>query len=223
MSSRTITATVNKKTRSKAMLGIIIFSLFAIFCIAMAIFDIIAANKLLGVLFGILAIVFITLLLLKINSVFGTYIRFKNDTLYIKSWVNNFLPYKGDGGFFADLKPSKTKLVEIPAEDISAVLIGTKDFVKRNATSAGKKLTKALYPYEHSKQLSRKRLISSIDLFYIETIDNECSFTCIHGYDAAAICKIAEQLYARNKNLFVKAGSRDYRHLARKLNSETEK
>ena len=220
MASRSITATANATIRGKAMIVIAAFALLALFCIVMAIYDIANSILLFGLLFALAAFIFIILALLKVNSVFGTYIKVKDRTLYIKSWVNGFLPYNPDKGLFSDMKPAKTKLTEIPAEDLSVILIGTKDFIKRNATTAGKKLAKALYPFEHSAKKSRKNLIASIDLFYVETNDGECSYMCIYGYDPKTVVDVIGRLYRINPDLYVKVSSREYKkHIMKLINS----
>ncbi len=221
MAEKTVRATADSLIRRKAMTVILIFTLLTLFSITMAIYDISTGAILYGALFGVAALIFVVLILLKINSVFGTYIAVKNDKLYIKSWVNDFLPYEADGGFLSDLKPSKTKLTEIPVEDITNVFVGTKDFIKRNATIAGKKLARTLYPYEHSSKKSRKRLISAIDLFYVETVDDECSFMCVHGYNAKAVVDVIGTLYRLNPDIYVKVNSREYKKYIRELQTET--
>ena len=145
-----VKATTNAAIRNKAMIIIGIFTALALFSIIMSIYDISTDRVVFGILFAIAALIFIIMLLLKINTVFGTYIKTEDDLLLMKSWVNDFLPYETGNGLLSDLKPSKTKLVEIRVEDISLILVGTKEFIKRNISPAGKKLLKALYPYEHT-------------------------------------------------------------------------
>ena len=222
MSLNSVKATVDTTIRGKAVIVIAVFTALALFSTGMAIYDIANGILLFGLLFVLAAFLFIILMLLKINSVFGTYIKVKNNTLYMKSWSNSFLPYDPDGGFFSDMKPAKTKLTEIHADDLSVILIGTKDFIKRNATAAGKKLAKALYPYEHSAKRSRKRVISTIDLFYVETKDGECSFMCIYGYDPKSVVDVIGSLYKDNPDLYVKVNSREYRRHIMKLKTDTE-
>lgn len=216
--ARSVTAAAKSSVRGKALTVIGVFTLLAVFSLAMAIYDLAGGRRLLGIAFGLLCVVFVILILLKLNAVFGTYIKLKNDTLYMKSWVNDFLPYNVNGGFFSDLKPSKTKLTEIPADEITTVLIGSKEFVKRNSTAAGKRLLKALYPYERSPK--KKELISSMDLFYVETEDDDCAFMCVYGYDAKAVVDIVGGLYSINPKLYVKIGSSEYRRHVRKLQSK---
>lgn len=218
--AKSIKAAATSSIRSKSMIVITVFVITALFSIAMSIYDI--SNRMLfyGILFGLAAIIFIMLTLLKINSTFGTYIKVKDDDLYMKSWVNDFLPYEVGGGLLSDLKPSKTKLTQIPPEDITMIVIGTKEFVKRSVTPAGKKFIKAVYPYEHSSNKSRKHTISSMDLFYLETVDNDCCFMCIHGFDPQQVTNVIDELYEINPDMYVKVGSRAYRRPIAKLQSK---
>ncbi len=222
MAGYQIKACADSRIRGRALVVIAVFAAFALFCIAMAIYDITTGRTAFGVMFAAAALIFIVLLLLRVNSVFGTYIKVRDGDLYLKSWVNDFLPYDINGGFFSDMIPSKTKLTEIPAEEISLVLIGTKDYIKRNATIAGKRLAKALYPYEHSRKKTKKELISGIDIFYVETYDGECSFMCIYGYDPEKVVEVIGELYDLNPDIEVSVSSREYKRHIRALQRRIE-
>ena len=215
--AKTHIATVNSTIRGKAFIVIGVFLILSLFSLIMAIYDLTSGMTFYGILFGLAAIIFITLMLLKVNSAFGTYLKLKQGTLYMKSWVTDFLPYQNGKGFFTDLKPSKTKLSKIPSVDITTIFVGTKDFIKRNATNAGKKLMKALYPYEHSSNKSRRKYIESIDILYVETIDNDCCFMSVEGFDEKKIVDIIGALYKKNPDLYVKVNSRQYRKYIKKL------
>lgn len=226
MAAYSVKACADTKTRSRAMLVIGVFGVLAVFCIAMAIYDIVTGRRAFGILFAVAALVFVVLLLLRVNSVFGTYIKVKDDVLYMKSWVNDFLPYDINGGFLSEMIPSKTKLTEIPVEEISLILVGSKDFVKRNATIAGKRLARALYPYEHSGRKAKKELISKMELFYVETFEGECSFMCIYGYEPKKVVDVIGEIYAMNPDAAVRVNSREYkkhiRALQRQFDNEIE-
>ncbi|MGM9935967.1 MAG: hypothetical protein ACI38A_01350 [Candidatus Ornithomonoglobus sp.] len=218
--SGSVKAAADSSIRGKALMVIAVYAILFLFCFIMAIYDISTAKLWLGIPFAIVAIIFVILSLLKLNSVFGTYIRVRDNTLYMKSWANDFLPYDINGGFLSDLKPAKTKLTEIPADELSVVLVGTKDFVKRNASEAGKRFVKTLYPYEHSR--SKRDLISSMDIFYVETIDGECSFMCIYGYDPEAVIDVIGELYNINHDLYVRVGSRAYKRYVKRLQARIQ-
>lgn len=209
-----VKASAAPSIRRKAVAVVSIYIVLLMFCLIMAIYDFSTLRYGLGIMFSAVAVVFGCLILLKLNTVFGTYIKAEDGTLYMKSWVNNFLPYDINGGFLSDLKPSRTKLTEIPISDISLILIGRKDYVKQNAMTAAKKLARVLYPYEHKR--SRANLISTLDLFYVETAYGECSFMCVHGYDTGAVMKVVNALCSENPDLHVKIGSSAYKkHMRR--------
>lgn len=206
-----IKARVNSTVRTKTFIVICAYAVLCLFCGIMGIYDILQSRILYGVLFIILGIIFAVLLLLKANGAFGTYVQLKDSRLIMKSWANNFLPYDVNGGFASDMLPSKTKITEIPVDEITYILIGSKDFIKKNATVAGKKLQKAIYPYEHSKKKFKSEVLNRMELLYVETIDNSCFFMCIHDYDAEKIIKIIKMMCGINENLGVKIGSSAYR------------
>ncbi len=215
--AKTYTATADRSTRSRAVITIAAFIALALFSVIMSVYDLASGMTLYGVLFGIAAIIFIVLMLLKINSVFGTYIKLKQGVLYMKSWSTDFIPYDNGRGFFSDLKPAKTKLSKIPEIDIDCILIGTKEFVRRNMSEAGKKFNKAVYPYEHAPSRTRRNLIDSIDIFYLETMDGDCCFMSVEGYDEKKIVDIIAELYKHNRELYVKVGSRKYKKYLKQI------
>ena len=142
----------------------------------MAFYDMATGKRLFGILFLIAAVIFIILLLIKGNTVFGTSLKVKGNTLYLKKWDNSFLPYNADSGLFSDLMPAKTKTVLVDVDDITSIFIGTKEFIKRNLTESGKRFIKALYPYEHSSKKSKQTMVAGLDMFYLETKDGDCAF-----------------------------------------------
>lgn len=217
-----IKVSANSALKVKAMVTIIVFCLLTVFSAAMAVYDIVTGKTAFGLMFALAALIFVVLTLLKINSAFGTYIKVKDDTLYMKSWSNNFLPYDVNSGFLAEMVPSKTKLTEIPIDEISVVFVGTKDFIKGNATVAGKKLARALYPYEHSARKAKRNLIEKLDLFYVETVDGDCSFMCIYGYEPKRVVDIIGEIYSLNRDVYVKVNSREYRKHIKNLQKRFE-
>lgn len=220
MASDTIKATVNTKKQVKTTASIIMYAILALFSLAMGFYDIASKRTLFGILFLAAAAIFLILLIIKSNSVFGTSLKYKDSSLYMKSYANNFLPYEIDGSFFSDLIPSKTKITKIPVSDISLIFIGTKDYIKRNMTESGKKFIRTVYPYEHSSKKSKRNMISSLDLIYVETTDNDCAFMCIEGYNPKAVVQILAQACENNPSISVKVNSRDYRRYIAELNSK---
>lgn len=220
MSTPTIKATVKPSSKGKTMVVIALYALLTLFSVAMAIFDFISGQILFAILFVMSATIFVILLLIKGNAVFGTSIILENDELKLKCWANDFLPYDVNGGIFSDMKPAKTKVTVVPVEDIAIALVGTKDFIKRNSTEAGKRFMKAIFPYEHSSNKSKKNMLTGLDLLYVETAD-DCAFMCIHDYDPEEVTAILKGLYDTNPNISIKVNSREYkRHIVKLQKAE---
>ena len=217
--TNTITATVNPRKRIDTTIIIVLYAVLAIFSAIMGFYDLATDRNLFGVLFLIAAAIFSVLLLIKGNAVFGTYLKIRSDVLYMKSWANGFLPYDVNGGFLSDLKPSKTNIITVPADEISTILVGTKDFIKRNMTEAGRDFIKALYPYEHSSKKSKKNMISGLDMFYVETKDGKCAFMCIQDLSVKNVVEIMNEKYMVSPMVSIKVNNREYKRYVAKLNA----
>lgn len=213
----TVTATVNPQKRLSTTVLIAVYAILGLFSTVMAFYDMATGKRLFGILFLIAAAIFIILLLIKGNTVFGTSLKIKGNTLYLKKWDNSFLPYNADSGLFSDLKPAKTKTVSVDAGDISAILIGTKEFVKRNMSESGRKFVKALYPYEHSSKKSKQAMVAGLDMFYLETNDGDCAFMCIHDYSVKNVVAIINEIYTVNPTVSIKVNNREYKRYVTKM------
>lgn len=217
MSAETIKATVKASTQGKTVVTIAIYALLTLFSVSMAIFDFVSSQILFGILFVMAAAIFIILLLIKGNAAFGTSIKIEGDELLLKSWANDFLPYDVNGGILSDLVPAKTKLTIVPISEITCIYIGTKEYIKRNITTAGKRFIKALFPYEHSSNKQKKNMLSAIDIFYVETTEDDCSFMCIHDYDPEDVTKILAELNNINPDITIKVNNREYKRYIAKI------
>lgn len=222
MALNSVTATVNLKKRGSTTALIVIYTVLALFSICMGFFDIATDRRVFGILFLIAAVIFIILLLIKGNTVFGTSLKIKGNTVYLKKWDNSFLPYSSDSGLLSDLKPAKTTIVSVEADDIETMLVGTKEFIKRNMTESGKRFLKALYPFEHSSKKSKQAMVSGLDMFYVETKDGDCAFMCIHDYSVKNVVSIMNEIYNMNPEVSIKVNNREYKRYIQKLQNVTE-
>ena len=108
-----------------------------------------------------------TYVLIRINAVFATYISTDRMNLFtMKNWNNDFLPYDYDNKvkILSEFIPAKTAIVAIPLNEISKVLIGTKNFIKRNV-APDFDFVKNIRVLEKSKDvfLYKKKTISSME------------------------------------------------------------
>lgn len=212
----TVTATVNPKKRLSTTMLIAFYAILGLFSTVMAFYDFATDRRFFGILFLIAAIIFFILLLIKGNTVFGTSLKIKGNTLYLKKWDNSFLPYSSDSGIFSDLRPAKTKIVSVEAEDIDTVFVGTKEFIKRNMTESGKRFLKALYPFEHSSKKSKQAMVSGLDIFYAETKNGDCVFMCVHDYSVKNVVAIINEIYNINPEISIRVNNREYKRYVQK-------
>lgn len=193
---------------------IVILTLLSCFALVMVIYNIIKGGYLLAIAWLIATILASTYVLIRINTVFATYIATDRTNIYMKNWTNDFLPYDYENKIkiLSEFIPAKTKLVEIPADEIRLILIGTKNFIKRNI-DVDMEFAENIKALEKSKDFYRKKTISSMDIFYVETYDKECYYMPIVKFDTKNVIKIIQIIQKRNPDLTIKSGSRDYRAL----------
>ena len=156
-----------------------------------------------------------TYIIIRINTIFATSVSTDMVNLYMKNWDNDFLPY--DYGnkikILSEFIPAKTKTLEIPLGEIRVAMIGTKNFIKRNleTETAFSKNVRAL---ENSKDFYRKRTISIMDIFYVETYDGDCCYMPVVQFDTKELAKILHAMRRRNPELIIKSGLRAFKRLA---------
>lgn len=129
-----VKACTNSRYRKTNIVIITILSLLSCFALVMVIYNLIKGSYLFSIAWFIATILASTYVLIRINTVFATYISTDRMNLFMKNWNNDFLPYDYDNKvkILSEFIPAKTKIVEIPLNEISTVLIGTKNFIKRN-------------------------------------------------------------------------------------------
>lgn len=196
--------------------GIFIFIVAAFTCFAafMAVYTL-AGDSEKRLMFGIgyiaAAILGLAYVVIRINTVYATYIATDGENIYMKNWSNDFLPYNTDGSikFISAFIPAKTKITEIPVSDISAVFIGTKNFIKRYAKT-NENFLKSVRSFEHSKDRYEKNQVRGMDIIYIEA-DGESCYMPVIKFDTDALNKLLKIINKKNPDAEIKTGSRKYK------------
>lgn len=210
-------AKTSKKYRTKNEIIIGFVGLLSCFGLVMLIYEFVSGNVLFGISYTIATFLGFTYVLIRINTVFATYLAADRENLYMKNWSNDFLPYNTDCKvkLVCEFVPAKTKITEIPINEISRVLIGTKNFIKRNVSDSSSFLTD-IKEFENTRDYYKKKTVSSMDLFYIETYDGACSHMPIDRFEKSEVIRIVKGIMSKNPNAEIKVNSRDYRTLKMK-------
>lgn len=200
--------------RRKNTVMILLITLLSFFALVMVIYNLIKGSYLFSLAWFIATILASTYVLIRINTVYPTYIVSDRSNIYMKNWTNDFFPYDYDHKIkiLSEFIPAKTKIVEIPMDEIRMVLIGTKNFIKRNIDSK-MGFVENVKSLEKSKDFYRKRTISTMDIFYVETYDRECYYMPIVKFDSKDVIKIVQSIQRKNPDTTVKSSSKDYRAL----------
>ncbi len=207
-------AETNKKYRTKNIIIIGIVGILSLFGLVMSIYNFLNRRILFGISYFIAIILGFTYVIIRINSVFSTYIAIDDLRVYMRNWRNDFLSYDVDNKIklLREFIPAKTKTVQIPINEINCVLLGTKNFIKKY-TPEGSAFHKAIEKYEVTKDYYQKSFIRSADMIYIGVTNGECYYMPIAGFDPAALAKIIYIIQQANPGADIKLNSREFKSL----------
>ena len=209
-----VKATTDKKYRRGSAVVIGIVALFSALALALMIYSFVTDKILFAISYLIALILAVTFIIIRINSVFATYLATDYENVYVKNWVNNFLPYDAENklSIISEFIPAKTHLLEIPISEIKKVYLGTKNFIKRSS-GLDSEFSADVKRYENSKDKYKKKTITSMDMIYIETYSGESCYMPIVRFDVREVTKVINVVRQKNPDLEIKVSSRDYRSL----------
>ena len=205
-------ACTNKSYRNRSGIMIGLLSVLSVLSVVMLIIDFIGGKVLWGIFWLIALILALTYVVIRVNSVYPTYIATDKKYVYMKNWVNDFLPYAADCRikFLREFIPARTKLIKIPIEDISTVLIGTKNFIKRCGED-NESFKINLEPLERSKDYYQKKTVQSMDLIYMSTFDGECYYMPIVRFSARDVSRVLQFIQRTNPETEIRVNSKEFR------------
>lgn len=207
-----VKACTNNGYRKRTAIAVGFLGLLSILSVVMLIVSFITGRPLWGVFWIIALILAATYVVIRINSVYTTYLASDKKNVYMRNWTNDFLPYDADSKIkiVREFIPAKTKLIKIPIEDISAVLIGTKNFIKRYGED-NDEFKKSLAPLEKAKDYYQKKTVQSMDLIYISTKEQGCYFMPILKFSPRDVSRVLQFIARENPQAEIKINSREFR------------
>lgn len=212
---QTVKAKVKLFKRRASAICMIIVGLFAAFAIFMACYTFagdMTKKGLYGTGYIVAAVLCAAYIIMRINAMHVTYLSCDGENIEMCSWDNDFMPYNTDGSvkLISTFVPAKTKHMEFSASEVSAVFIGTKNFIKRYAKT-NEDFLKNVRDFERSKDKYEKKQVQSMDMIYFELEDGTSRYMPIVDFDAAAVKKILKIVALKNPEAEIKTGSRLYR------------
>ena len=214
MDEYTIKACSDKSYRRNTAIVVGIVGIFAALALALMVYSFVAGKILFAVSYLIALILAVTFIIIRINSVFATYLATDLTNIYIKNWVNNFLPYASESKvkLISEFIPAKTHIMEIPITEIKSVYLGTKNFIKRSA-GMDSEFSGDVRKYETSKDFYQKKTITGMDIIYFETYTNESCYMPIVRFNVRDVTKVLDAIRRKNPDVEIRVSSREYRNV----------
>lgn len=198
--------------RRKNFIAIAIIALLAVIAVALGVYNLVNGKIWFVVSYLIAALLCVVFVVIRSNTVYSTYIAADKRSVYMRRWINGFMPYstKFPIAVLREFIPAKTELIELPISDISAVYIGTKNFIKRSAVTAND-FAIDVEPFEKSKDFTVKRTVQSMDIFYAETFDGEVAYMPVVEFGVKPMLRLLKHINLRNKDTEFYIYSRAYK------------
>lgn len=198
--------------RRKSFIIIAIMSLIALIAVVLAIYNLIETKPLFVISYLIAAFLCLTYVVIRANTTYPTYIAADKRSIYMRRWVNGFMPYAASFpvALLREFIPAKTELIEVPISEISAVYIGTKNFIKRTAKTADGFMDD-IEPFERSKDFTVKRTVQTMDIFYAETFDGDYAYMPVTGFSKKSVLRLLKHINLRNQETEFHVYSRNFR------------
>ncbi len=212
MSGYSVKARTNQAYRRKNTIIIAIVAILSCAAVILAVYNMVETQWLFVISYLIAALLGVTYVFLRINTVYPTYLAVDRRSVYMRRWVNCFMPYNTSfrPGFLREFVPAKTELVECGLKDISAIYIGTKNFIKRSAKT-GAEFGDDVEPFEKSRDFTVRKAIQSMDIFYVETLDGDYIHMPITEFNVKSVIKALKYINKANQSIDFYIYSRAYK------------
>ncbi len=174
-----------------------------------------AASYFLAIILGF------TYVAIKVNTVWGVYAAIDRTRLYMKNWENDFMPYAADFpvAVLREFIPARKKLVVIPVKEITRLMVGTKNFIKRYTEDMPKFRT-AVAKYEKSRDYYRKKVMQTTDFLYVETVDGDAFYMPVTNFDGNDLYEVVKEFSSLNPGAELSLNSRHYKKLRNRARRE---
>ncbi|MBO5060077.1 MAG: hypothetical protein J6C82_04105 [Clostridia bacterium] len=176
---------LNHRARREYMIKISLVGSVSLLGVILAVYSIFIGNYLFAAWYFAAFILGLSYVIIRINTVFPTYLAADAERVVLSVWKNGVLPYTlpEKPTLISDFIPERVKIVEIAMGDIDTVLIGSRKYLLRN-------LTDEEYP-KILKQLDKNKhfdgILKRMDFIYIKAKDGENCFMSITGFDINGI------------------------------------
>ena len=205
-------ACTHKRYRRNNKIILSIMTALSILSLIMLVFSFVTEKILFGLSWMIAFILLASYVLIRYNTVFPTYLATYKKNIYMNTWKNDFFSYDVSNKIkiIREFVPSKTKLIKIPIDKISSIVVGTKNSVKKYAEE-NEEFQKQVQPFENSKDFAQKKAVNSMDLFFVTTTEGTSYFMPIENFSPRDVSRVLQFIQRLNPEINIKVNSRTFR------------
>ena len=182
-----------KCVRSKVFIAV-----FAIACFAALIFSVgnfTTAHPVYGSLYAVGAVLAGMVTVIRINTVFPPFIAADSENVYMQTWSNRVSAccVNSPVPLIREFLPAKIVRDAIPIAEISRVLIGTKNYLKRQCADDEPFLSQ-IERLERSRAFRSTNSFAAIELLYIAQQDGQSFFMSVQDFDIENLVRVLNQM-----------------------------
>ena len=173
------------KVRRDHVIKISLVGSVSLLGLVLGIYNLAVSNFLFALWYALAFLLGLSYVIIRINACFPTFIATDGEKVVLSKWKNGIMPYTlpEKPNFISDFIPEKVKTSEIAMEDIDAIIVGSRRFLKKN-------LSEEEYP-EILKRLDLNKhfdnVLKRMDFIFVRTKEDENCFMSITDFDLLGI------------------------------------
>lgn len=210
-----VKATLSRAAAVKYIIIIAVVGGVSLAGIVMCALNIMRSNWFFAADYLIAALLGISIVIVKVNTLFPTFVACDGKNLVMRSYDNNVAPYNISHkvSFLCDFIPAKLKTTRMRASEIDSIIIGTKNYIKRHCGEDSAFLEE-IEKIENSN--IGKNMLLGMDMIYFADKNGQSAFMSVDKFDTESIADVVRvcmkaspdvqilcnNKYLRNKILF---------------------
>lgn len=176
---------IRDKVRRDHVIKISLVGSVSLLGLVLGIYSLVINNFLFALWYALAFVLGLSYVIIRINACFPTFIATDGEKVVLSRWKNGIMPYTlpEKPNFFSDFIPEKIKTSEIAMEDIDAVIIGSRRFLKK--TLAEEEYPEILARLDFNKHFDN--VLKRMDFIFVRTKTDENCFMSITDFDLLGV------------------------------------
>ena len=155
--------------------------------LVLCIYSLVVQSFLFALWYALAFILGLSYVVIRVNACFPTFLATDGEKVVLSVWENGIMPYTlpEKPNFLSDFVPEKIKTNEVPMEDISSVILGSRKFLKK--TVAEESYPEILKRLDENKHFDN--VLKRMDFILVQTKNGENCFMSITDFDISGLAE----------------------------------